>query len=133
MKTGRYTEEFGSLVRKIKGGRTFAKFSVDTGLSVATLSKYVSGNGRGNIKPQTLQALIDPASFPQGEVTLSELYEAAGIPMLREGIIRVDKEELQEANDILVQLGLDVETAVDIFLRQIIIHNGLPIHIENEK
>ena len=57
MKTGRYTEEFGSLVRKIKDNRTFAKFSADTGLSVATLSKYVSGNGRGNIKLQTLQAV----------------------------------------------------------------------------
>jgi len=66
-------------MREIKGDRTFKQFSEDTGLSVATLSKYITGNGRGDVKLDTLRRIVRPEARPQGHVTLYDLMRASGL------------------------------------------------------
>lgn len=43
--------------------------------------------------------------------------------------IRIDKDVKSEASELLNSLGLDMSTAVNIFLHQLIIHNGLPFNV----
>ncbi len=43
--------------------------------------------------------------------------------------IRIDTELKQEAVDLFDQLGLDLSTAVNIFLHQCILHDGLPFQV----
>ncbi|MDO5330538.1 MAG: type II toxin-antitoxin system RelB/DinJ family antitoxin [Bacillota bacterium] len=43
---------------------------------------------------------------------------------------RVDPKIKQEAEGILENLGLSMSTAMDIFLRQIVINNGLPFEVK---
>jgi len=43
--------------------------------------------------------------------------------------IKTDRETKQETQEIFDVLGLDLGTAVNIFLRQVIIHHGLPFNI----
>jgi len=43
--------------------------------------------------------------------------------------IRTDKEIKKEAQKLLSDLGLDMSTAVNMFLRQIIQKNGLPFNV----
>lgn len=44
-------------------------------------------------------------------------------------VTRVDPEVKKQAEDILNKLGLSMSSAMDIFLRQIIIRNGLPFEV----
>ncbi|MCD8306685.1 MAG: type II toxin-antitoxin system RelB/DinJ family antitoxin [Clostridia bacterium] len=44
--------------------------------------------------------------------------------------IRIDKETKDIANKIFKELGIDMSTAVNIFLRQCIMHDGLPFSVE---
>lgn len=43
--------------------------------------------------------------------------------------IRIDEDVKSDAVELLNELGLDMSTAVNIFLRQLIIHNGLPFSV----
>ena len=43
--------------------------------------------------------------------------------------IRMDKEVKEQAQKIFAQLGMDMTTAVNVFLRQAIRHNGFPFEI----
>lgn len=47
--------------------------------------------------------------------------------------IRIDKTIKEEANNLFSQLGLDMSSAVNIFLRQCILHGGLPFSVEVPK
>ena len=47
--------------------------------------------------------------------------------------IRVDKEIKSKAQDVFTTLGIDMATAVDIFLRQTIKKNGIPFELVAEK
>lgn len=47
--------------------------------------------------------------------------------------IRIDKEVKKEANELFDDLGLDMSSAVNIFLRQCIMHDGLPFEVERPK
>lgn len=40
--------------------------------------------------------------------------------------IRTDKEVKKEAQQIFADLGLDLSTAINVFLRQVIIYQGIP-------
>ena len=44
-------------------------------------------------------------------------------------IIKTDSETKNETQEIFEALGLDINTAVNIFLRQTIIHHGMPFKI----
>lgn len=44
--------------------------------------------------------------------------------------IRIDSEVKQEANALFAELGMDMSSAVNIFLRQCILHGGLPFKVE---
>jgi len=44
--------------------------------------------------------------------------------------IRTDKEVKQQASKIFSALGMDMTTAVNVFLRQAIRHNGIPFEIK---
>ncbi|MDY6400130.1 MAG: type II toxin-antitoxin system RelB/DinJ family antitoxin [Synergistales bacterium] len=44
-------------------------------------------------------------------------------------IIKTDSDVKQETQEIFEALGLDIGTAVNIFLRQVIIHHGLPFSV----
>jgi len=44
--------------------------------------------------------------------------------------IRMDKEVKEKAQQIFAQLGMDMTTAVNVFLRQTIRHNGLPFEVK---
>ena len=43
--------------------------------------------------------------------------------------IRMDKDVKEQAQRIFSQLGMDMTTAVNVFLRQVIRHNGLPFEL----
>ena len=43
--------------------------------------------------------------------------------------IRIDEEVKADAVELLNELGLDMSTAVNMFLRQLIIRNGLPFSV----
>ena len=43
--------------------------------------------------------------------------------------IRIDKEVKAEAVELLKELGLDMSTAVNMFLHQLILRNGLPFSV----
>lgn len=72
-------QTLGSLIRTIKGNRTFEQFSRDTGLSVATLSKYMTGNFNSVIRVSTLEKLAKQAPFGT-DISLDDLKCAAGLP-----------------------------------------------------
>lgn len=44
--------------------------------------------------------------------------------------IRIDKETKQQAAVLFAALGLDMSSAVNLFLRQCILHGGLPFAVE---
>jgi DNA-damage-inducible protein J len=46
--------------------------------------------------------------------------------------IRVDSEIKTKAEDVFSSLGLNMTTAINIFLRQAILHRGIPFIITNE-
>lgn len=46
--------------------------------------------------------------------------------------IRTDSEVKEAANEIFKKIGLDMSTAVNIFLRQVVISNGIPFSIQAE-
>ncbi len=43
--------------------------------------------------------------------------------------IRMNREVKQEAQKIFANLGMDMTTAINIFLRQVIYHNGFPFEV----
>jgi len=45
--------------------------------------------------------------------------------------IRTDSEIKKQAQELFSNLGLDMTTAINVFLRQAILHNGLPFIIKN--
>jgi len=47
--------------------------------------------------------------------------------------IRVDNEVKNKAQDVFANLGMDMTTAVNIFLRQVIRKNGIPFELVNAK
>lgn len=44
--------------------------------------------------------------------------------------IKIDKEIKKQASALFAELGLDMSTAVNIFLRQCLFHNGIPFEIK---
>lgn len=46
--------------------------------------------------------------------------------------VRVKKETKESARKILEELGLDMSSAVKLYLRQIVLHKGLPFRIVTE-
>jgi len=47
--------------------------------------------------------------------------------------IRIDNNVKTEANELFSALGIDMSSAVNIFLRQCILHGGLPFKVEIPK
>ena len=47
--------------------------------------------------------------------------------------IRIDKNVKEQASALFSELGLDLSGAVNIFLRQCIMHEGLPFSVEKPK
>lgn len=47
--------------------------------------------------------------------------------------VRVEDDVKKDAESILSQLGLSLSTATNVFLRQVILHNGLPFAVELEQ
>ena len=47
--------------------------------------------------------------------------------------IRIDAKVKEQANTLFSNLGIDMSSAVNIFLRQCILHNGLPFAVEMPK
>lgn len=47
--------------------------------------------------------------------------------------VRIDEDLKKEANELFAALGLDMSTAVNVFLRQCIFHSGLPFEVELPK
>lgn len=47
--------------------------------------------------------------------------------------IRIDSNVKTEANELFSELGIDMSSAVNIFLRQCIFHGGLPFKVEVPK
>ena len=47
--------------------------------------------------------------------------------------IRVDKTIKNQAQDVFSSLGMDMSTAINIFLRQVIRKNGIPFEVVSEK
>ncbi|WP_034467540.1 type II toxin-antitoxin system RelB/DinJ family antitoxin [Butyrivibrio proteoclasticus] len=47
--------------------------------------------------------------------------------------VRVDENTKECASKVLKEVGLDMSTAVNMFLRQVIITNGIPFNISAEK
>ena len=47
--------------------------------------------------------------------------------------IRIDSNVKTEANELFKELGIDMSSAVNIFLRQCILHGGLPFKVEIPK
>lgn len=43
--------------------------------------------------------------------------------------VRIDTQIKNEASDVLSGLGLNISEAVNIFLRQVILHGGLPFQV----
>jgi len=46
--------------------------------------------------------------------------------------VRIDKATKDEVTEILEKLGLDPSTAIRMFFKQVIAHNGLPFLVTNE-
>ena len=44
--------------------------------------------------------------------------------------IRIDSNVKTEANELFKKLGIDMSSAVNIFLRQCVLHGGLPFKVE---
>lgn len=44
--------------------------------------------------------------------------------------IRIDAELKKEATELFTYLGLDMSSAVNLFLRQCVLHEGLPFNVE---
>jgi len=44
--------------------------------------------------------------------------------------IRIDEEVKKQATELFSKLGLDISSAVNIFLRQSILHGGLPFEVK---
>lgn len=44
--------------------------------------------------------------------------------------IRIDSNVKREANDLFAELGIDMSSAVNIFLRQCVMRGGLPFKVE---
>ena len=44
--------------------------------------------------------------------------------------IRIDADIKKQANSLFNELGMDMSSAVNIFLRQCILHRGLPFNVE---
>ena len=85
-------QELLDLVREIKGNRTVREMAKDTGLSTATLSKYMTGHGKGNIKIETLRKIAAEDSNPQNGVSFYDLLYAAGLDP-----IIMDEEQAKKA------------------------------------
>jgi len=47
--------------------------------------------------------------------------------------VNVDKETKEKANKIFNDLGLNMSTAINIYLRAVIKNNGIPFEITNKK
>ena len=47
--------------------------------------------------------------------------------------IRIDSTVKTDANELFSELGIDMSSAVNIFLRQCILHGGLPFKVEVPK
>lgn len=47
--------------------------------------------------------------------------------------IRIDSSLKKEATELFSNLGLDMSSAVTLFLRQCVLHNGLPFQVEMPK
>ena len=47
--------------------------------------------------------------------------------------IRMNKDIKQQAQQIFADLGMDMTTAVNVFLRQAILHNGFPFEVTLDK
>lgn len=47
--------------------------------------------------------------------------------------IRIDSNVKRDANELFSELGIDMSSAVNIFLRQCILHGGLPFKVEIPK
>ncbi len=47
--------------------------------------------------------------------------------------IRIDSNVKTEANELFKKLGIDMSSAVNIFLRQCVLHGGLPFKVEIPK
>ncbi|MEI3219010.1 MAG: type II toxin-antitoxin system RelB/DinJ family antitoxin [Lachnoclostridium sp.] len=45
--------------------------------------------------------------------------------------IRIDAETKKAATELLNDLGLDLSSAVNVFLKQVVLQGGLPFHVEN--
>ena len=44
--------------------------------------------------------------------------------------VRIDEDLKKQAMDLFSQLGLDMSSAMNIFLRQCVLRNGLPFNVE---
>lgn len=47
--------------------------------------------------------------------------------------IRIDSETKKQAEKVLKELGLDYSKAVNIFFKQIVMHNGIPFDVSAKK
>jgi DNA-damage-inducible protein J len=47
--------------------------------------------------------------------------------------IRMDSEIKKKAQELFGELGMDMTTAINVFLRQAVIYNGLPFQIQKAK
>ena len=47
--------------------------------------------------------------------------------------VRVDKQVKREAEAVAQSLGMNLSTAVNIFLRQMIYHDGMPFEVRNQR
>ena len=47
--------------------------------------------------------------------------------------INIDKKTKEEATEVLNSLGLNMTTAINLFLNQVIKHDGIPFEIKNPK
>jgi DNA-damage-inducible protein J len=46
--------------------------------------------------------------------------------------VRVDEDLKKQASELFADLGLDMSTAINIFLRQSVMHDGLPFKVVKE-
>lgn len=44
--------------------------------------------------------------------------------------VRIDETLKKQANELFNQLGMDMSSAMNIFLKQCVLHNGLPFNVE---
>lgn len=102
------SKQLQTYVREIKGTRTVREFARDTGISTATLSKYMTGNGKGDVKIETLKRIVAEEAKPQGEVSFYDLMRAAGLDIRDEfqrGILldRFEQVDYIDGNDLLFE------------------------------